>query len=71
MTIYRVEDLRFRFGDAEILRGISLEFQLAQMVAIVGPNGAGKSTLMSVLSGFRDEKRNRAAGEMKSPWGTR
>ena len=59
MTIYRVEDLRFRFGDAEILRGISLEFQLGQMVAIVGPNGAGKSTLMSVLSGFRDDYEGR------------
>ncbi len=59
MTIYRVEDLRFRFGDAEILRGISLEFQLGQMAAIVGPNGAGKSTLMSVLSGFRDDYEGR------------
>ena len=61
MTIYRVEDLRFRFGDAEILRGISLEFQLGQMAAIVGPNGAGKSTLMSVLSGFRDDYEGRCA----------
>ena len=59
MTIYRVEDLRFRFGDAEILRGISLQFQSAQMVAIVGPNGAGKSTLMSVLSGFRNDYEGR------------
>jgi len=59
MTIYRVEDLRFRFGDAEILRGISLEFQSAQMAAVVGPNGAGKSTLMSVLSGFRDDYEGR------------
>ena len=55
MTIYRVEDLRFGFGDTEILRGISLQFQSAQMAAVVGPNGAGKSTLMSVLSGFRDD----------------
>ena len=59
MTIYRVEDLRFRFGDAEILRGISLQLQSAQMAAIVGPNGAGKSTLMSVLSGFRDNYEGR------------
>ena len=60
MTIYRVEDLRFWFGDAEILRGISLQFQSAQMVAIVGPNGAGKSTLMSVLSGFRNDYEGRS-----------
>ncbi len=59
MTIYSVENLRFRFGDAEILRGISLEFQSAQMAAVVGPNGAGKSTLMSVLSGFRDDYEGR------------
>ena len=59
MTIYHIEDLHFRFGATEILRGISLDFQPAQMAAIVGPNGAGKSTLMSVLSGFRDNYEGR------------
>ena len=61
MTVYHIEDLHFRFGATEILRGISLDFQPAQMAAIVGPNGAGKSTLMSVLSGFRDNYEGRCA----------
>ncbi len=49
--VYALDGLRVWLGQAEILRGLSLTFGEAAMVAIVGPNGAGKSTMMSVLSG--------------------
>lgn len=52
-ALYELSDIRMRFGTAEVLRGVSLEFHEGELAAIVGPNGAGKSTLMSVLSGFR------------------
>ncbi len=54
MNLFALDDLRFRFGPAEVLRGITLQLQPAEMTAVVGPNGAGKSTLMSILSGYRD-----------------
>ena len=50
-AVYMLDDLRVRYGQAEILRGLSLDFGEATLTAIVGPNGAGKSTMMSVLSG--------------------
>lgn len=53
-ALHELNDLRVRFGETEILHGLSVDFQEACMTAIVGPNGAGKSTLMSVLSGVRD-----------------
>ncbi len=54
MNLFTLSELRFRFGPAEVLRGITLQLEPGEMIAVVGPNGAGKSTLMSILSGYRD-----------------
>ena len=39
-----VEDIHAGYGKMEILRGVSLRVEAAQVVSIIGPNGAGKST---------------------------
>jgi len=45
-----VHDLHKRFGDREVLRGVSLTARPGDVVAIVGSSGSGKSTLLRCLN---------------------
>ncbi len=40
-----------RFGGLMAVGGVSLDFELGQVHAVIGTNGAGKSTLINMLSG--------------------
>jgi branched-chain amino acid transport system ATP-binding protein len=47
----QLKDVRKNFGKTEIIRGVDLQVQTGERVAIIGPNGAGKSTLFNLISG--------------------
>ncbi len=44
-------NVRMSFGALEVLRGVSLDVEAGEAVAICGTNGAGKSTLIQCLTG--------------------
>lgn len=50
-NILKINNLRAKIEDKEILQGLNLEVNAGEVHAIMGPNGAGKSTLASVLVG--------------------
>ena len=50
--LLRVENLRVKYGNIEVLHGVSLEVNQGEIVTILGANGAGKSTTLHSISGL-------------------
>ena len=48
----RVQGLRFAYGGAEVLHGISFDVRRGEVTGLLGPNGAGKSTTLRIITGI-------------------
>ena len=53
-AILRVQDLRKRYGDVDVVRGLSFAIRRGECFALLGPNGAGKTTTLRCCLGLID-----------------
>lgn len=52
MNAISVMNLKMNFGEEQVLKGLSREFEAGKIHGIVGNNGSGKTVLMKCICGF-------------------
>ncbi len=48
--VLRVENIHKKYGNVEVLRGVSFEIKKGETKVIIGPSGSGKSTLLRCIN---------------------
>ena len=52
MAELSIANVTKRFGETEVLKGVSLDIADGEFVSLVGPSGCGKSTLLRIIAGL-------------------
>ena len=52
MASVTVKDIRKKYGEVEVIHGLSLDIADGSFVVLLGPSGCGKSTLLRMIAGL-------------------
>ena len=63
----KVENIKFRYGDRQVLTDVSFSIQQGEIISLIGPNGSGKTTLVKIIIGLFEPAGGRVLIEGKSP----
>ena len=69
MSLIEITEVKKRFGDNEVLKGINIDVAPREVIAIIGKSGSGKSTLLRCINGLEtiDEGSISVAGAQLLP----
>ncbi|WGD30213.1 amino acid ABC transporter ATP-binding protein [Ancylobacter sp. WKF20] len=69
MSLIEITEVKKRFGDNEVLKGINIDVEPGEVIAIIGKSGSGKSTLLRCINGLEtiDEGSISVAGAQLLP----
>jgi len=57
--VIELTDVRKRYGDTEVVRGVSLRIETGELIAVVGESGSGKTTLARCIAGLHGNYQGR------------
>src|SRR3990172_2366055 len=65
MSLLKIRDLCFRYGEKPVLNNLSLDVEEGEFVSLLGPSGCGKTTVLLLIAGFVKAERGviEVAGE--------
>jgi branched-chain amino acid transport system ATP-binding protein len=53
MSLLELEDVNSYYGESHILRGVTMDVEKGQIIALLGRNGAGKTTTLRSITGAK------------------
>lgn len=56
-----VIDLHKRYGEHEVLKGVSLQAKAGDVISIIGSSGSGKSTFCAALTSLKNRAKARSS----------
>ena len=65
MSMLKVTDLQVYYGVIQALKGISVEVNEGEVIALIGANGAGKTTILHTVTGLINQKAGKIEFEGK------
>ena len=52
MVSFSIENIRKKYGQKEVLKGVSIFANHGEVIGLIGTNGAGKTTLIKIIAGL-------------------
>ena len=52
MASVTVRDVRKKFGELQVIHGISFDIEHGELIVLIGPSGCGKSTMLRMIAGL-------------------
>ena len=53
MALLETDSLVKRYGNKQVVNGVSVKVEPGEVVGLLGPNGAGKTTTINIMTSHR------------------